>query len=76
MGATPVLNARRILVGRAIVHGRHRLELTQGQLARQLGIDPRQLSEWERGIHEPGDRHLAELMHALGQPMGFFYTEH
>jgi len=36
-----------------LVRGRTLLGLSQGQMARQLGVDPSTLARWERGEREP-----------------------
>lgn len=64
------------LIGRNIVVGRGLAGITQGQLARRMGIDRRQLSEWERGVCEPGLRSLRKVALALGQSLEFFVIDH
>ena len=65
------------LVGRNIVLAR-RLDgdISQPVLAKRLGIDRRQLSEWERGIWEPSPRNLRKIALATGRSMEFFYERH
>jgi DNA-binding transcriptional regulator YiaG len=56
-----------LLVGHNIRRLRQGRGLSQGQLAAMLDIERPHLSDWERGVHEPGPRSLAriaELLHA------------
>jgi transcriptional regulator with XRE-family HTH domain len=39
--------------------------LTQGDLARQIGVHPTQVSDWERGIYRPSMKHLRRLCEIL-----------
>jgi DNA-binding transcriptional regulator YiaG len=64
------------LVGRRIVAAREHDGLSQRQLAARLGIDRRQLSEWERGCVEPYPKNLRRLALALARPMEYFLDEH
>jgi DNA-binding transcriptional regulator YiaG len=63
------------LIGRKIVEGREHAGLSQGQLARRLDVDRRQLSEWERGVWEPNLRNLRRIAIALSLPLEFFLDE-
>jgi transcriptional regulator with XRE-family HTH domain len=65
------------LIGRNIILARQLADdLSQRQLAARLGIDRRQLSEWERGLWDPGLRNLRKVALALGQNIEFFLVEH
>ncbi len=51
--------------------------LTQHALAVRLGRgDAMSVSRWERGEHKPSDESLVALAEILGQPVGWFYTDH
>lgn len=64
------------LIGHNIVLARTHLGISQGELARRLGIDRRQLSEWERGVWEPTTRNLRRIGVALGRPVEWFLDPH
>jgi Zn-dependent peptidase ImmA (M78 family)/DNA-binding XRE family transcriptional regulator len=49
---------------------RQRRQLTAAALARELGVSPRSVSDYENGRREPAD--LAELARVLGFPVEFF----
>jgi transcriptional regulator with XRE-family HTH domain len=51
-----------------------RLELTQRQLADQLGVDPVSISRWERDKVEPKTRYVREIAELSGVPVGWFYS--
>lgn len=71
----PMEDTRRI-IGANIRYGRRlAAEMTQGELARRLNIPARQLSDWERGIHRPGDKNLHRIALTLGQPFHWFFIE-
>lgn len=63
-------------IGRNIVWARQYLQLTQGDLARRLGRDRRQISTWERGIVRPGTDSLRQIGMALGRHIEWFLEEH
>jgi transcriptional regulator with XRE-family HTH domain len=44
---------------------RFRKFLTQSDLAAQIGVHPRQVSDWERGRYRPSAHHLRALCEAL-----------
>ena len=50
MGAAAAADNEQVLIGRIIKAVRERLDVSQGELARRLEIDRRQLSDWERGV--------------------------
>lgn len=45
---------------------RHRLKLSQGELARMIGTDQSTVSNWERGITRPSLESLGKIADALG----------
>jgi transcriptional regulator with XRE-family HTH domain len=52
-------------MGRRIVVARTEHDMSQGKLARKLGIDRSRLSKWERGLHAPLLYQLVALAPAL-----------
>ena len=51
---------------------RQRRQLTAAALARQVGLNPRFVSDFERGRREPADDDLAGIADSLGFPVEFF----
>jgi transcriptional regulator with XRE-family HTH domain len=74
--AAPDKSTEKGVVGRNIVLARQHLGISQGELARRLRIDRRQLSEWERGLWDPSLRKLRPIAVALGRPMEWFLDLH
>lgn len=72
----PAADDTKGMVGRNIVLAREQQQISQGELARRLGIDRRQLSEWERGVWEPSTRNLRRIAVALGRPLEWFLDSH
>ena len=67
----------RQIIADNIVLGRELAErMTQGELARRLGIPARQLSDWERAVHRPTDKNLDRIAVELGQPFHWFFIDH
>jgi PAS domain S-box-containing protein len=64
------------LVGRNIALGRQLAKLSQRQLARHLEVRQRQLSDWERGVHQPSPRNLGIIAKTLGRPATWFHHDH
>lgn len=54
---------------------RRNADLTQRQLADLLGVDPIQVSRWERGASRPQDNHIVALCACLKRDLGWFYTD-
>lgn len=52
-------------IGKRIREGRHRMDMTQGQLAKRIGITAAQLSYWEKGERSIGIESLILLSNAL-----------
>jgi len=51
--------------------------LSQVRLGERLGVDQREISRWERGVHLPSERYLRKLAVELGKPNYlWFYGEH
>jgi transcriptional regulator with XRE-family HTH domain len=71
--AATAMSDFREIVGHNIVLARTERKLSQNRLAQILGIDRRQLSEWERGIREPNHVNLQRIAVALGKPFPWFY---
>lgn len=64
------------LVGRNIALARQLAKLSQRQLAAHLEIRQRQLSDWERGVHQPSHRNLGIIAKTLGRPATWFHHDH
>lgn len=62
------------VVGGNIRLGRLANDLTQGDLARVLGVDAFQVSRWERGLHRPSDDTLFAIADALGRDFVWFFS--
>jgi len=62
---------RRQFIGNRIRARRKELDISQDQLARRLGIERTDLSDWERGKHEPSEANLARLEDALEVERGY-----
>lgn len=73
---TPENTAPRPTVAHNIRLARQFLNLSQGDLARRLDRDRRQISKWERGTVTPGTENLAELSRALGRHIEWFLQDH
>ena len=54
-----------IPLGRVIRRARHHKKLTQGELARRLGVNRATVISWEKGRHFPL-RHLGAVEEVLG----------
>lgn len=71
-------NELAISLGRRIKARREELKMSQGQLAAKVGTDAvnnQRVSDWERGVHKPNDRHMADIAGALEKPVSWFYGE-
>ena len=53
-------------LGQRVAAFRERVALTQGELARRIGVDSMAISRLERGITTPSLRRLAEIADVLG----------
>jgi len=62
-------------VGHRIRQARRDLDLTQREVAAQLGVDIARLSEWERDVHLPSARRMEELSDVLRRPVAWFYEK-
>ena len=49
-------------------------ELSQKQLAGDIGVEREQISEWEVGRHEPSARYIELLAEALRVPAHYFQS--
>ena len=54
--------------GRMIAEKRKELGLTQEALGAMLGISGKAVSKWERGLSQPCEEHLTQLVDLLGLP--------
>jgi transcriptional regulator with XRE-family HTH domain len=70
--AAAALRHRQVIAS-SIRQARERQGLSQMDLAARLGIDRRQLSEWERAVWAPNALHIERLAVALDEPVWFFY---
>ena len=62
LGYDPVQDESESLsLGERVVRARHRLGMTQKDLARQLGVDPSTLAHWEYGRRQPMPENWATL---------------
>ena len=52
--------------GRMIAEKRKAMGLTQDALGAMLGISGKAVSKWERGLSQPCDEHLTQLINLLG----------
>ena len=63
----------KVVFGRNMERARHLAgNMTQKQLAEQLGVDRREVNRWESGRHEP-HKYRTRIAKILGQPIDFFY---
>lgn len=51
-------------------------EMSQAELGRQAGIDPQQISKYERCVHTPNGENLSALAEVLGRDLTWFYMDH
>lgn len=49
--------------------------MTQLQLARALGVDAKNIGNWERGAHAPRGERVVGIAEATGHDIEFFYVE-
>ena len=54
--------------GRMIAEKRKEMGLTQEALGAMLGISGKAVSKWERGLSQPCEKHLTQLVDRLGLP--------
>ena len=54
--------------GRMIAEKRKEMGLTQEALGSMLGISGKAVSKWERGLSQPCEEHLTQLVDLLGLP--------
>ena len=55
--------------GRMIAEKRKEMGLTQEALGARLGISGKAVSKWERGLSQPCEEHLTQLVDLLGLPV-------
>ena len=53
--------------GRMIAEKRKEMGLTQEALGSMLGISGKAVSKWERGLSQPCEEHLTQLVDLLGK---------
>lgn len=56
----------RAAIGRRLQSARHQSGLSQGRLAKLMGVTPPSVSSWERGVTAPTIRHLIAFARAVG----------
>jgi transcriptional regulator with XRE-family HTH domain len=64
-------------VGERIRDRRLELGLNQRQLAERIpndAVNNQRVSDWERGVHQPSERHLVQLAEALEVDVAYFYA--
>jgi transcriptional regulator with XRE-family HTH domain len=64
-------------VGERIRDRRLELGLNQRQLAERIpndAVNNQRVSDWERGVHQPSERHLKQLATALEVDVAYFYA--
>jgi DNA-binding XRE family transcriptional regulator len=75
----PVVTAARVrraqIVGRNIRLARLAAGLSQRELAELVGCHRHQLSDWERGLHEPSVGNLDRVVAVLGYGASWFFWE-
>ncbi len=49
----------------AIAAAREGAEISQAELARRVGVPPAEVDQWETGVTQPTQPHLASLLHEL-----------
>jgi transcriptional regulator with XRE-family HTH domain len=50
--------------------------MSQATLAQLAGVNRQNLSDWERGVHEPRASTLMRLARTLRLPLDWFYQNH
>lgn len=76
MTASQAPSSLKAIIAMNLREARRSADLTQAQLAARMGIEPMQVSRWERAAHLPTDESLAMLAAALGREIGWFFTDH
>ena len=61
--------------GRMIAEKRKEMGLTQEALGARLGISVKAVSKWERGLSQPCEEHLTQLVDLLGLPREYLPRE-
>ena len=61
--------------GRMIAEKRKEMGLTQEALGARLGISGKAVSKWERGLSQPCEEHLTQLVDLLGLPREYLPRE-
>jgi transcriptional regulator with XRE-family HTH domain len=68
-----------VRIGRRLAQARNDLGLKQREVAARMGIDPpldaQRISDWERGVNKPSERHMQALADALGKDVSWFYED-
>lgn len=62
--------------GARIKQARHRMKLSQRELAEQVGVSHTTISNYERGEKKPGSEVLMNIADALGVDLSFFLRAH
>ncbi|MHB1303678.1 MAG: helix-turn-helix domain-containing protein [Acidiphilium sp.] len=71
----PPSNSMAVYVGRRIRRRRLFLELTQEQLAKQLGTTGTEIEKYESGTIRMDAGQIFELSQMLGVPLSFFFVD-
>jgi transcriptional regulator with XRE-family HTH domain len=50
-------------------------DVSQVELARRIGVQQQQISQWENGEIAPGQDSLTKICNALGTPPKFFFVQ-
>ena len=69
-------NLRKQIVASNLRRARQAAGISQEELGARIGVDRRQINQWECAHHEPRSRRLHEIAAALGVPLSYFYVEH
>lgn len=59
--------------GKRLAAARQESGLSQGALARLVGVTQPVIRRWEEGLTEPRGKHLVRLAQVLGRPEAYFY---
>lgn len=60
-------------VGRRIIEARRSLHLTQGEVARAVGVTHQQLQKYEQGVNRVSASRLHKIAGFLDQPISWFF---
>ena len=66
---------RREIIAARIRERREALGLSQADLARSVGVERQQVSQWEKGASKPSEDHFFEVARTLQTSISFLYGE-